>query len=251
MAVEEYLVYIVAGIASVLIYMFSNILLFKNLIRVLGKEFLVILRISIALLSISLFLAVTAYIHGVHEIFVLIFTLFIITFLVVVIGARHLLEEYMTGIFASKAFDLKVGDYIEIGDIRGYITALDDTNVIIRDTRRGIVYVPYTMFAHTPFKRAKIDEEYEVRVAASIDHFIDLEEVRRKLNEVAKEIGLVGVRLDVEAIGPSGVTLSIKGIIRDPRREDEVRHAVLNKLYSMLSPTREKIHGKAGENPQT
>jgi hypothetical protein len=30
-----------------------------------------------------------------------------------------MLEEYLTGIFASKTFDLRAGDYIEIGDIRG------------------------------------------------------------------------------------------------------------------------------------
>jgi hypothetical protein len=39
--------------------------------------------------------------------------------LVVILNARHILEEYLTGIFASKTFDLRAGDYIEIGDIRG------------------------------------------------------------------------------------------------------------------------------------
>ena len=249
MALEEYFVYIAAGIASALLYVFSSLLLFKNIIRILGREFLVILRISIALLSISLFLAVTAFIHGAHEIFVLIFSLFVISFLVVIVGARHVLEEYMTGIFASKTFDLRVGDYIEIGDIRGYIAALDDTNVIIRDSRRGLVYVPYTMFAHTPFKRAKVDEEYEVRVEASIDHYVDLDTIRRELSEIAREAGLAGARLDIESIGQSGVTIAIRGTIRDPRREDEVRHVILNRLYSLLSTAKAKVHGEARGYP--
>jgi hypothetical protein len=97
---EEYIVYVVAGVASILLYVFSNLLLFKHVIRVLGKEFLIIIRISIALLSISLFLAFTAFIHGAHEIFVLIFSLFVISFLVVIIGARHVLEEYIIRYFS-------------------------------------------------------------------------------------------------------------------------------------------------------
>ena len=245
---EEYVVYIIAGIASILLYVFSNLLLFRHIIKILGKEFLLILRISTALLSISIFLAFIAYIHGAHEIFVLIFSLFVISFLVVILGARHVLEEYITGIFASKTFDLRAGDYIEIGDIRGYIAALDDTNVIIRDIRKGLIYVPYTMFVHTPFKRAKVEEGYDIRITISLDHSIDLKGLRRELNTIAKDLGLSDLRLDIEAIETSGIVISIRGSIRDPRKQDEIRYALLDRLYPLLF-SKDRVHEEAGEKP--
>ncbi|MEM1611565.1 MAG: mechanosensitive ion channel [Sulfolobales archaeon] len=248
LALEEYIIYIIAGIASIFLYVFSNLLLFRHVIRILGKEFLIIARISIALLSISLFLAFTAFIHGAHEIFVLIFSLFVISFLVIIIGARHVLEEYITGIFASKTFDLRVGDYIEIGDIKGYIAALDDTNVIIRDIRRGLIYVPYTMFAHTPFKRAKVEEGYDIRITITLNRHIDLEEIRKELNRIAADLGLSNIRLDIEAIEASEITLSIRGSIKDPRKQEEIRYTILDRLYSLLFP-KSKVDYEAGNNP--
>ncbi|MEM2204583.1 MAG: mechanosensitive ion channel family protein [Sulfolobales archaeon] len=235
MDVQVYITYIVATAASIMLYVISSVTLFKQLARVLGKEMLIVLRIAMILLSISVFLAFTSYLYGAHEIFVLIFTLFIISFLVIVMGARHVLEEYVTGIFASKAYDLRVGDYIEVGSIKGYITALDDTSIIIKDSRKGLIHIPYTMLTHTPFKRVKPEEGYEIRIQVFLPHEVDVDRILEDARKIARELGLDDVKADIESIEKSGVVILVRGLIRDPRREDEIKYSILDKLYKSLS----------------
>jgi hypothetical protein len=46
------------------------------------------------------------------------------------------------------------------------------------------------MFVHTPFKRAKVVEGYDIRITISLDHSIDLKGLKRELNTIAKDLGL-------------------------------------------------------------
>lgn len=250
MDIQAYASYIIAVAASILLYIISSVTLFRHLARVLGREMLIVLRIAIILLSISLFLAFTSYLYGAHEIFVLIFTLFIASFVVVVMGARHVLEEYMTGIFASRAYDLRVGDYIEVGGIKGYITALDDTTIIVKDSRRGLIHIPYTIIAHTPFKRVKPEEGYEIRIPVFLPHGADIEKILDNAQKIARELGLEDARADIRSIKSSGVTILVRGLTRDPRREDEIRYAILERLYRALSPSTSSVDSKAEEDPE-
>lgn len=247
--IGEYLVYIVAAILSIALYIVSSIFIFRHIIRVLEKEMLIVARIAMGLLSISLFLAFIASLHGVHEIFILVFSLFIISFLAVIVGARHVLEEYMTGVFASKAYDLRAGDYIEIRDIRGYVAALDDTSIIIRDPKKGLVYIPYTMLAHTPFKRVKIEEGYEMRVILTIPLYIDLQNVRTRIEDIVRGLGVENPRVDIDSIGSRGLRLVVRGSIRDPRRGEEIRLALLDRLYPLLRFSISSIEDKPCKKP--
>lgn len=247
--IGEYLVYVVAAVLSIALYIVSSIFLFRHIIRVLEKEMLIVARIAMGLLSISLFLAFIASLHGAHEIFVLVFSLFIISFLAVIVGARHILEEYMTGVFASKAYDLRAGDYIEIRDIKGYIAALDDTSLVIRDPKKGLVYIPYTMLAHTPFKRIKVEEGYEMRVILTIPLNVDLQNIRARIEDIARELGVENPHVDIDSIGSRSLRLIVRGSIRDPRREDEIRLALFDRLYPLLSLSMSSIEDKPCKKP--
>jgi hypothetical protein len=119
-------------------------------------------------------------------------------------------------------------------DIKGYIAALDDTNVIIKDIRKGLIYVPYTMFTHTPFKRAKVEEGYDIRITVTLNRHVDLEDLRKELSRIASDLGLYNVRLDIEAIETSGITIPIRGSIKDPRKQEEIRYTILDRLYPLL-----------------
>lgn len=251
MDIQVYITYIIAAVASILLYIVSSATLFRHLARVLGREMLIVLRIATVLLSISLFLAFTSYLYGAHEIFVLIFTLFIASFMVVVMGARRMLEEYMTGIFASRAYDLRVGDYIEVDGIRGYVTALDDTSIIVKDSRRGLVHIPYTMIAHTPFKRIKPEEGYEIRIHIFLPHGADVEKILDDAQRVARELGLDDAKASIRSIRSSGVAILVRGLTRDPRREDEIRYAILERLYRSIAPSTPHIDSKSEKDPKT
>lgn len=248
-SIESYLAYVVAALLAIILYLVSNTVLFRHIMRILEREILIVARIATALLSISLFLAVIASLHGVHEIFVLVFSLFLISFLAVIIGARHVLEEYMTGLIASKTYDLRPGDYIEVRDIRGYIAALDEASIVVRDSRRGLVYIPYTLLVHMPFKRVKSEEMCEVRITFTVPINTDLESVKSGVEKIASELGVESPRVDIDEIGLHSMRLVLRGYIRDPRREEEVRLAIMDRLYLLLRPSTDHIEKKSREEP--
>jgi hypothetical protein len=64
---------------------------------------------------------------------------------------------------------------------------------------------------------------------------IDVNKLRAELGSVASEYGVENFRIDVDHIGYRGVVLAARGILRDPRREEEVRYALLDKAYSLLA----------------
>jgi small-conductance mechanosensitive channel len=135
--------------------------------------------------------------------------------------------------------DLHVGDYIEFNNMRGYITALEDTYIVLRDPRREYVYIPYTTLLRSPFRRVKTPEGHEVRIRLFVPRGQELKKVREAVEQVAKEYGLERLSVDVEKIGVRGVVVVVRGMLKDPRQEDEVKYAVLDRVYATFQSIRQ------------
>lgn len=237
MAVEGYVsyaFYAAAAAASMIFYVISQSVIFRYLVKILAKEALTVFRLALILFSVSFFLALTSPVLGAHDIFILVFALFLLSFLSVLLGARHLLEEFFTGVFASRAYDLKVGEYVEIEGVRGYIVALDEASIVVKDPRRGLVYVPYTKIVRSPFSRIPLEEGHRMRVEISVPRSADLEGLGREILSRAAELGVEEPEIHIDSVEPSAVKISFQGIVKDPRREDEVRREILLKALSAL-----------------
>ncbi|ABL88059.1 potassium transport membrane protein, conjectural [Pyrobaculum islandicum DSM 4184] len=203
-------------------------------LKVISSEQFYLVKFLIVLFSISLFLAIVSPMTQLHYLFYLVLVVFIVAMGVLTLGTRRILEQYLTGLFIAKVLDLHIGDYIELDNIRGYITALEDVYIVLRDPRREYVYIPYTVLLQTPFRRVKAPEGHEVRIRLFIPRRQELKRVRELVNEVAKEYGLERLSVDVEKIGVKGIVLVVRGLLRDPRQEDELKYAILDRVYTEL-----------------
>ena len=223
----------VAGLA----YWAARRLAYRLLSGVADRRLFRLLELVFAILAASLFLAVASHAYGFPLLALVALSVFTIGSLVLLVGFRHVIEEYFTGLVLVKAYGLRAGDYVEFENTRGYIVALGDTALVVRNPHRDLVYIPYTRLARSHFKRLAAGEGHEIRVHVHAPHGPSLARIREEAARIAGSLGVENVRVDVESIGGDGVLLAIRGVVRDPRREEEVRYAILDHVYSAIDPT--------------
>jgi len=228
-------IYIIGISLAIILYIFGKRALFKYFKRILGKELLRAFELTMALLALTLFIAVLNFALNVYAVFALFLALFLTSLLALILGSRHVLEEYLTGNFATKTYGLRVGDYVELDKVRGYIVSVDETSIVIRDPQRDLVYIPYTALVHNPFKKVRIEEGHEIRLPIFVPYGVDLKKMREELANIANSYGVENFRVDVESIGAHGVTLVARGVLRDPRREDDLKYELLDRAYAIAT----------------
>jgi len=225
----------IVGIAAgVFVVFLIDYFLKRVFSKVLNSEQLLPLRLLAALFSLSLVFAIVTSVAQIHHLFYLLLVILVVSLGSFILGIRRILEQYLTGLFVARVLDLHVGDYIELGDLRGYITALEDTYLVVRDPRREYIYIPYTVLLQSPFRRIKAPEGHEVRIRLFVPPGQDMKKIRSLIEEVAREFGVEMLNVDVEKIGARGVTLVVRGVLRDPRQVDELKYAVLDKVYTSM-----------------
>jgi small-conductance mechanosensitive channel len=230
---------IFGGVVAAVVFFLAMYSVKKFFSKLLTREERYLVEFLVLLFSISLFLAVASPATQLHYLFFLVLAVFVIVMGVLLLGTWRVLEQYLTGLFVTKVLDLHVGDYIEFNNMRGYITALEDTYIVLRDPRREYVYIPYTTLLRSPFRRVKTPEGHEVRIRLFVPHGQELKKVREAVEQVAKEYGLEKLSVDVEKIGVKGVVVVVRGMLKDPRQEDEVKYAVLDRVYTVFQSTRQ------------
>jgi Mechanosensitive ion channel. len=223
---------VAGGVVAIAVFILAMYSVRRFFSKALSWEQRFLLEVLVLLFSISLFLAVASPAIQMHYLFYLVFAVFILTMGILLLGTWRILEQYLTGLFVTRVLDLHVGDYVEFDDVRGYITALTDAYVVVRDPRREYAYIPYTVLLQRPFRRIKTPEGHEVRIKLFVPRWQELKKVREVVEQVAKEYGLERLSVDVEKIGVRGVIVVVRGLLKDPRQEDELKYAVLDRVYA-------------------
>ncbi len=229
---------ILGVVAAVIVFLLAMYSVKRFFSKALTREQMYLIEFLALLFSISLFLAIASSTTQTHYLFFLVLAVFVIAMGVLMLGTWRVLEQYLTGLFVTRVLDLHVGDYVELDDMRGYITALEDTYVVLRDPRREYVYIPYTVLLRRPFRRIKAPEGHEVRIRLFVPRWQELRRVKEVVGQVAKEYGLEKLSVDVEKIGVRGVVVVVRGVLKDPRQEDELKYAVLDRVYAEFQSTR-------------
>ncbi len=229
---------ILGVVAAVIVFLLAMYSVKRFFSKALTREQMYLIEFLALLFSISLFLAIASSTTQTHYLFFLVLAVFVIAMGVLMLGTWRVLEQYLTGLFVTRVLDLHVGDYVELDDMRGYITALEDTYVVLRDPRREYVYIPYTVLLRRPFRRIKAPEGHEVRIRLFVPRWQELRRVKEVVGQVAKEYGLEKLSVDVEKIGIRGVVVVVRGVLKDPRQEDELKYAVLDRVYAEFQSTR-------------
>ncbi|MEZ0248043.1 MAG: mechanosensitive ion channel domain-containing protein [Thermoproteus sp.] len=240
----EPLVLLIALGASVVSYIAAR-LGFSQLMEKLGVEVTAVFNAISVLLAVVIFLAVASFAYNVYALFLLMTTFLVLALVGLLIALRHLIEEYSAGVFISRVHGIHIGDYLQVGKTAGYIVAMRPTSLVIRDFKRNLVHIPYTKLIHESFHLVRVEEGHEIRVHMYMPYGSDVNRLRVELGHVASEFGVENFKIDVDHIGYRGVVLTARGILRDPRREEEVRYALLDRAYAFLA-TGKKQRGASG-----
>ncbi|MFZ8792274.1 MAG: mechanosensitive ion channel family protein, partial [Acidilobaceae archaeon] len=65
-------------------------------------------------------------------------------------------------------------------------------------------------------------------------HGFGLKRVKEEVSRLAGSLGIENIRVDIESVRQGGVILVVRGVIRDPRKEDEIKYAILDHVYSIM-----------------
>ncbi|MFP3199450.1 MAG: mechanosensitive ion channel [Thermoproteus sp.] len=220
---------------------------FSRLVEGLSIEPTPLFNAVSILLATVIFLGVETLAYSVYALFILTVLFLAFALAGLLIALRHLVEEYFAGIAVSRVHGIHIGDYLQVGKTAGYVVAMRPTAMVVRDFRRNLVYIPYTKLIHETFNIIKVEEGHEIRIYMYIPYKIDINRLRAELGSVASEYGVENFRIDVDHMGYRGVVLVARGILRDPRREEEIRYSLLDRAYSLLAATQQKKG--AGKGP--
>ena len=160
--------YLYAGITLFLAVLTDNV--FRSLIKV-PKNFDTRRARNFAT-SIKNFITITIYIVA----FYIILTLFGINLtpllasasvigLVIGIGARSTIEDFVSGLFLLSMDSLAIGDYIKIGETEGYVEYLGARTLALRDEQNAIHVIPNSQVKELiNFSRKKINVIIDIPV---------------------------------------------------------------------------------------
>ncbi len=188
------------------------------------------------LISLSLAFAVLTVSNlGFIAPFILTFTLLLIFMLMIVTSVRSVLEEYLIGkVLQSGGPVYKIGDHLEVDGVRGYITRIDALGIHIRDTRRGIVFVPFTRLVNNVVRRFSTERGYEIHVRFSTRLSPHVERLRDEVERYMEHLGLEDPSVEIDHVEIDRVDLVARGALRDIRQAPEVRYAILEKVLKLV-----------------
>ncbi|MCC6020426.1 MAG: mechanosensitive ion channel [Thermoproteaceae archaeon] len=199
--------------------------------RALGRELVYVAKLALAVFAVTLLLAATSPIMQLQYLFYVALVVMILTIAVLVLGAWHVIVQYFAGAFVTRELKLHTGDYVDLGDVRGHVVALGKTHAVLKSPERDDVYVPYTVFIQRPFRRVNVIEGREIRVRVLVPCWPSLALIKELILSESGKYGANNVSVDVEEIGTSGVMVVIRAVLRDLRKADEFRYAIVNRIY--------------------
>ena len=188
------------------------------------------------LMSLSLAFAILAVSNaGFIAPFLLSFALLLIFTLMTILSVRSILEEYLIGkVLQSGGPMYRIGDHLEVDGVRGYITRIDTLGIHIRDTRRGIVFVPFTRLVNNVVRRFSTERGYEIHVRFSTRLSPHVERIRREVEKYMEHLGLEDPSVEIDHVEIDRVDLVARGALRDIRQAPEVRYAILERVLRLM-----------------
>ncbi|MDC7993563.1 mechanosensitive ion channel family protein [Altibacter sp. HG106] len=97
------------------------------------------------------------------------------------------LGNTVSGLVLSFLPKVRIGDFIETGDKKGYVTEISLRNIVIRQTDNEYVIIPNSTFVDNPFTNYSWTDRSRIDVACGVGYEDDLEKVERLVSEVISE----------------------------------------------------------------
>lgn len=97
------------------------------------------------------------------------------------------LSNTFSGLMLSFLPKVRIGDYIEAGDSKGYVTEISLRNITIRQTDNEYVIIPNSIFIDNPFTNYSWSDRSRVDVSCGVGYEDDLQKVEDLVTKVIQD----------------------------------------------------------------
>jgi len=97
------------------------------------------------------------------------------------------LSNTFSGLMLSFLPKIRIGDFIESGDNKGYVTEITLRNITIRRTDNEFVIIPNSIFIDNPFTNYSLSDRSRVDLSCGVGYEDDLEKVEKIVTTVISE----------------------------------------------------------------
>jgi len=232
------IIYVIITIAITLIIV--------KIIRIISNKTKEKSKLDISIIDLMKdFLTYTVYIIGliiIFEIFGIDFrSIFVsigIVSIIISFATKDILSNFISGIFIISDQNIKVGDTIEIGSIKGKIEKISFRTTTIADKTGIISVIPNSVFSNTPYNKFKDFEDLRIDLIATIPLNINIEEFKKEVLNNIKNINelcenkLPGIYS--QKITEEGVIIKISLWITDSTKLDDIKLQVTNDIRLLI-----------------
>lgn len=97
------------------------------------------------------------------------------------------LSNTFSGLLLSFLPKIRIGDFVEAGDHKGYVTEISLRNITIRQTDNEYVIIPNSIFVDNPFTNYSLSERSRVDVSCGVGYESDLQQVEEIVLKIISE----------------------------------------------------------------
>lgn len=97
------------------------------------------------------------------------------------------LGNTVSGLVLSFLPKVRIGDFIESGDKKGYVSEISLRNIVIRQTDNEYVIIPNSTFVDNPFTNYSWSKRSRIDVACGVGYEDDLEKVEQLVTKIISD----------------------------------------------------------------
>jgi len=97
------------------------------------------------------------------------------------------LGNTVSGLVLSFLPKVRIGDYIESGDKKGYVSEISLRNIVIRQTDNEYVIIPNSTFVDNPFTNYSWSDRSRIDVSCGVGYEDDLEKVEQLVTKIISD----------------------------------------------------------------
>ncbi|RFN58088.1 mechanosensitive ion channel family protein [Marixanthomonas ophiurae] len=97
------------------------------------------------------------------------------------------LSNTFSGLLLSFLPKIRIDDFVEAGDHKGYVTEISLRNITIRQTDNEYVIIPNSIFVDNPFTNYSLSERSRVDVSCGVGYESDLQQVEDIVLKIINE----------------------------------------------------------------
>ena len=166
--------------------------------------------------------------------------------IVVGFAARDIMSNFMSGIFLLADKTVKIGEFIEVGNVKGKVerlgfrttTLVTSDNIIVTIPNSVLSKNPYT--SHTYFDETRVDLEVLIPYEIDLDEFSSssLEEIS-KLDWVLKDNP---PKVFMQEMNESGIKLKVSAWFDEYSKLEEYRMNLANAVRKQMNLAKKRCH---------